>query len=299
MKIIRQKFKDAYFDKSPVVINKVNPGKDIYFFNAYSFISEVSSQISFGLNDADAVKLSDIGDAGLVTSVVGEIKFTTNEMKQEYVRNGKKKCQRMREGLFSDGTKTLKITVWADMIDDISENKLIQLVNISSKNYNEEISLSTIYSSTICYLTETLDVEFDVAEPASQEAVQGGTEVKVCCPTVESFRMEEIRLCKFCSNKVRILSGQGMYHCDICNRDMPTSVFERNPNCIRRTLLLDIINEHTAMVVKVYENVLKNHLGDNAYDDQMALKNYFFGLKKTDFFVNKGNIVSDMTEHID
>ena len=299
MKIIRQKFKDAFFDKTPVLINKVNPGKDIFFFNAYSFISDVSSQMCFGLNDADAVKLRDITDAGLVTSVVGELKFIANETKQEYLRGGNKKSQRMREALFSDGTKTLKLTLWADMIDDVSESQLIQLVNISSKNYGEEISLSTLYSTTLCYLTESLDIEFDEVDTESQESVQGGTEVKVCCPTVESFRIEEIRLCKFCSNKVRLLSGQGMYHCDVCNRDMPTAVFRSNPDCVRRTVLLDIVNEHTAMVEKLYEKALKENLGDNAYDDELALKNYFFSLRKTDFLVTKGNIVSDLIEHED
>ena len=47
MKLIRQKFNDAFHDKLPISINKIVAGKDIYFFNAYSDITESNEQVQF------------------------------------------------------------------------------------------------------------------------------------------------------------------------------------------------------------------------------------------------------------
>lgn len=139
MKIIRQKFIDIFHDKTPFRISKVVPGKDVFFFNAYSFIDTLYDHISFDLNDADAVPLVNIQDEGLVTSIVGEIQFTGPEILQSYFKDGRNRQDRMREGIFSDGTKTVQITVWSDMLDMIKENELIQISSSSSRIFNEEV----------------------------------------------------------------------------------------------------------------------------------------------------------------
>jgi len=67
----------------------------------------------------------------------------------------------MREAVISDGSRTLKLTIWGFLIDIIKDNALLQLVIVSSRIYNEELVLTTNYSSSVVYLTETMEIEFD------------------------------------------------------------------------------------------------------------------------------------------
>ena len=62
MKIIRQRILDAFHNRTPIIVSKVNPSlkKDVYYFNAYSFIDDVSEMLTFDINDADAVSLADV-----------------------------------------------------------------------------------------------------------------------------------------------------------------------------------------------------------------------------------------------
>lgn len=105
MRLVRQKFTDAFHDKIPISVNKVVAGKDVHFFNAYSHIGDVSEQLEFSLNDADAVKLCDINDEGLVRSVICQVKFIAAAVDVSYFKDGKNRVDRMREGLMSDGTQ--------------------------------------------------------------------------------------------------------------------------------------------------------------------------------------------------
>ena len=125
MKIIRQKILDAFYDKVPISASKVSPGKDVFYLNAYSFVNDVSVKLEFDLNDADAVNLSDVQDEGLVLSVVGEIRFTADETQKSYFRNGRNRTERMREAVISDGSRTLKLTIWGFLIDLIKDNTLL------------------------------------------------------------------------------------------------------------------------------------------------------------------------------
>ena len=62
MKIIRQRILDAFHNRTPIIVSKVNPSlkKDVYYFNAYSFIDDVSEMLTFDINDADAVSQADV-----------------------------------------------------------------------------------------------------------------------------------------------------------------------------------------------------------------------------------------------
>ena len=55
--MIRQKFIDAFHDKLQMQINKIIPGKDVFFFNAYSYISISNKPLQFDINNADAARL--------------------------------------------------------------------------------------------------------------------------------------------------------------------------------------------------------------------------------------------------
>lgn len=108
--VVRQKILDVFHDKTPISASKVSPGKDVYY---------------------------DVQDEGLVLSIVGEIRFLRDETQKSYFRNGRHKTERMREAVISDGSRTLKLTIWGFLIDLIKDNILLQLVNVSSKYFNE------------------------------------------------------------------------------------------------------------------------------------------------------------------
>ena len=168
------------------------PGSEILFFNSYSTIEE--SEMTIDLNVADATKLSEINDSGLLLSIVGE-----QPIMQTYIKNNKRRTDKMLEALISDGTRTLPITFWADLIDVVPQNTIIQLCNLSSRVFNEDIVLTTNFSSSICFLTETLAVEFE-EQPCSSQQVK--TDETVCCQFFESLKLESFLTCRFCKKRL-------------------------------------------------------------------------------------------------
>jgi len=86
-------------------------GKNVFYFNAYAQIYDINEQSTFSLNEADAVKLCDINDEGVVNSIICKIMFTSEASDVSYYKDGKNRTDRMREGVISDGSRTVKITV--------------------------------------------------------------------------------------------------------------------------------------------------------------------------------------------
>jgi len=131
------------------------------------------------------------------------VKFIAAAVDVSYFKDGKNRVDRMREGLMSDGTRTVKITIWGDMIDMLKEDYLIQICNVSSRIYIEELVITTHFSSSICYLTETLNIEFDEAITSKLQSV--GTsqpdDFVVCCPKIESIKINTHHNCKVCRKK--------------------------------------------------------------------------------------------------
>ena len=107
----------------------------------------------------------------------------------------------MRECLISDGTRTVRLTLWGDLVELVKENHLIQICNASSRIYFEELVITTNYSTSICYLTEQLEVAFDEMESLNDDS--SGNDC-VCCPRVESVRIDSFLCCKVCSKKLTI-----------------------------------------------------------------------------------------------
>lgn len=298
IKIIRQKILDAFHDKTPILLAKLVPGKDLFFFNAYSVISPASDAIGFDLNDADAVRLADIDDDGLVTSVVGQIKFTSEETCQVYTKQGKNRQDRMREGIFSDGTRTLKITIWADLLEIVKEFQLIQIANASTKTFNEELVLTTNYSTIICFLTEALDVQFDESVAQKDSTATPPKEMIVCCPVIESIVVKTFLQCKICKGKVDIRPGTGLATCTNvhCGRDFSVTHLKQQPNCCQICVVLDMRNEYVALTVTAYREVLEEYFGEEIADE-VKLRSDLLNLTDVDFVITKGQKVSKMTMH--
>lgn len=296
MKIVRQKILDAFHDKTPISASKVNASrkKDVYYFNAYSFINDVPEMLTFNINDADAVNLSDIQDEGLVLSIVGEIRFSANETQKSYFKNGKFKSERMREAVISDGTRTVKPTIWGFLIDIIKDNTLLQLINVSSRIFNEEIVLTTNYSSSVVYLTETMEIEFDPLVYNSEYVnEEHSEEFRLCCPSIKGIKINSFSSCNNCKSRLTVKPGTGLSACTKCNRDFLTA----NQNNYK-LVKIDLVKFEEKMTATVYEDVLKEFFKSDlpGNDDELRVK--LLNLNKVDFdILHKQFKVKAMLHH--
>ena len=295
MKIIRQKLLDAFYDKTPISASKVAPGKDVFYFNAYSFVNDISEKLSFDLNDADAVKLSDINDEGLVISVVGEIRFITEETQKTFFRNGRNKTERMREAVISDGSRTVKLTVWGFLIDLIKDNTFLQLVNISSRNYNEEIVLTTTYSSSVVYLTESLEIEFDHSVFDDNQVHVQTESFKLCCPSIGGIKLESFFSCNVCKSKLIVNSGTGLCTCTTCKRDYLTSSVN---DSLKKLAKVDVITDELSITVTIYHEIMEDFFEKDPPKDENDLRVKLLNMKNVDFEINrKKHTVKKMIRH--
>jgi len=293
MKIVRQKILDAFHDKTPISASKVSPGKDVHYFNAYSSINDVSEKLEFYIDDSDAVNLSDVQDEGLVLSVVGKIRFLGDEIQKSYFRNGRNKTDRMREAVISDGSRTLKLTIWGFLIDIIKDNALLQLVNVSSRIYNEELVLTTNYSSSVVYLTETMEIEFDpLVYNADQVTVQS-TEFRMCCPSIGGIKIESFLSCNICKSRLTVNPGTGLSTCVKCKRDFLTGCQNS-----RKLVRVDLVKSEETITVTIYEELLKEFFESDPPHDDNELRVKLLNLKNVDFdIVQKRFKVKAMLYH--
>jgi len=295
MKSIRQQFLDFFHNKEPIIVSKVMPGKEVYFFNAYSFVHVSNKPITFNLNDSEAVELEAIDDAGLVTSVVGKIQFTTETVLHSYVKDGKSRSDKMREGILSDGTRTLKITVWGDLIEMIKENQLLQLCNLTSKEFDQKIVLTTNFSTCICFLTKDIDILHDTDVATESVQIKDRT-IDICCPKVLSIRVHSFFSCKSCRARLDTAAGSGLAHCPKCQRDYCIDEVEKDKMCSQLLATMVIEKQDgTITSVTAFGDILQTICD---ISDIQNLKLKLLKLKNTDIIVDiRKMIVTKFQEH--
>ena len=87
-------------------------------------------------------------------SVAG--KYISETVNRSY-KDGKHRSDKMRSALISDGSKIMELTVWSDIIYLIKSDTMLQLVNLSSRSYSQQLVLSTNFGTSLCYLTSNSD----------------------------------------------------------------------------------------------------------------------------------------------
>lgn len=300
MKSLRQQILDFFHNKEPVCFSKVLPGKEIFFFNAYSAVMAQSHPLNFNINDAEAVKMEAINDQGLVLSVVGKIKFDSDTVLQTYMKEGKQRTDKMREGLFSDNSRTLKMTIWGDLIDLIKENHLLQICNLSSREYNEKIVMTTNFSTCVCYLTDDMEIWHDTGV-ATEDTSSRNSSMIICCPKISSIKLSSFKSCKYCRSRLEIVPGSGLASCPKCKRDFTVEAVESDPlnSQLVANLEVETSNESvTSVMVTIFGQVLKEYFED--VTDLPKLKLQLLQLSGVDLVVDKSRfIVQKMKKHGD
>lgn len=175
----------------------------ICHINAYSSISIATNPIEFSINDCDPVALADVDDVGFVNSVVCKVKFMSETMDKTYFKDGKHRTDKMKAELISDESNTLVLTIWFEMFDLIKEDNVLQLVNLSARNFNEKMVLTTNFSTAVCFLTITKNISINesVYQP---DASQTDDEVELQSPIYESLKLDEYLASKVCKGKITI-----------------------------------------------------------------------------------------------
>lgn len=94
----------------------------------------------------------------------------------------------------------------SSLIEIIRENALIQFTCTSTKVYKEEFSISTNYSTRVFYLSQSQAVHFDESLSAAS-FVTPPTDILVCCPRIESLKVNKHYICKNCTKKLQVIAG--------------------------------------------------------------------------------------------
>jgi len=76
-------------------------------------------------------------------------------------------------------------------------------VNLSSRIFNEDLVLTTNFSSAVCFLTEDITVTFpERIQTTDVERIN-----EICCPTVISVKVDSFLSCFICRKKAEIMTG--------------------------------------------------------------------------------------------
>ena len=254
--------------------------------------------LDFSINDAEAIRLIDIDDEGNVLSVVGKVKFTKDvEFKSYYTKSGQAKTEKMREGLFSDGTKTVKITFWAELVDLIKEQEMIQLYSATSKLYNEQIELSTNFSTSVCFLTEDLNVNMDIEH---EEKDEDDHSQSMTCKRVIAVKIEEFHNCLFCKKKkLEPSSSIGMFMCPQCKREFIADFVNTSSTTMVCNLDIQPSNGDDLKCFTLFDQQISEIFGQMK-ENASLLKNHILSLKNftIEFDSRKKNILTIFTEDL-
>ncbi|XP_057295527.1 uncharacterized protein LOC130623986 [Hydractinia symbiolongicarpus] len=169
---------------------------------------------------------------------------------------------------------------------------------IDDLTFNEELVLTTNYSTIICFLTEALDVQFDESVAQKDSTATPPKEMIVCCPIIESIVVKTFLQCKICKGKVDIRPGTGLATCTNvhCGRDFSVTHLKQQPNCCQICVVLDMRNKYVALTVTAYREVLEEYFSEEIADE-VKLRSDLLNLTDVDFVITKGQKVSKMTMH--
>lgn len=293
LKSTRNQFVDHMRDYCPVTLNKVVKGRDAHFYNSYSSVTPATS-VDFDINDADAIPLEQLGNEGLVLSIVGKLKLTSNVVHQTFFKDGKNRMEKMREALISDGTRSLKITFWGDYVDIMKEDILIQITNANTKLFHDDIVLGTTYSTGVCFLST--DIKADFPEVESTPRDEQPNSMFLCCPTIESIISDTFIMCRKCSKKIKLNPGTGIFSCSNCKREFLVKSLTDDPNTHQIVISFDLKTNTIACTATAFSDVLAD-FGLVVNQELPKLKSQILNLKHVDFTINKTNMIIEKMEN--
>jgi len=256
---VRTTVMDFFHNKEPVKFVNVLPGKEVFFYNVYSEVQSCNNSLDFHINDTDGTLLTDINDIGLVLSVVGKVKYTADTEVKRYMKNGRQRQDRMRRCVISDGTRSMQLTLWEEMIDVMREDTLIQFYCLSSKEYALETVLTSNFSSCVCYLTEDREITHDDALLKATVETADDTHLLIHDPKISSVKVNTFYSCKSCRCKLIIESGsEALCSNPRCKKGYSLDGIESMRN---RSAQIEVEVGNSLIMVTAFTDVLSQFFG--------------------------------------
>ena len=213
----RNLFQEKCELKSPVKLTGLScpPKSNTVFFNTNTGSRLCDAEhINFKHEEKKAVSvivLAEVNRNDLI-EIIGQIKWL-DEVRDVLV-GAKKTPKTVRDGLLAaDKTGAIKISVWSDLVEQISEGKTYKLTSIAIQEYFG-MKLTTTSGTIISSEEEAIEIDWSEHNVAP-------TTVKLRCPDIETVSVNSFLQCINieCRKKVVPFAGELKVSCsNACRR---------------------------------------------------------------------------------
>ena len=202
--------------KTPVLLESVSTAKSgMVFFNSNigSRISDYQ-QIPFKYENDEIKTVEQCHQlpTKTIVDVIGNLKWT-DDTREVMCGLNKDQKRKVRDAVLADETKSIPVSIWNELIDQIDPNITYHFKNLVSEDFN-----GTRLSSTAC--TELLQSE---KKHINWKDFNTAMLKSICFPTMLSIRFNRYFNCLKCGKKVIPHAGENRVRCtaDKCGMLMP------------------------------------------------------------------------------
>ena len=285
----RNLFQEKCELKSPVKLTGLScpPKSNTVFFNTNTGSRLCDAEhINFKYEEKKAISVIDLAEVNRndLIEIVGQIKWL-DEVRDVLV-GAKKTPKTVRDGLLVDKTGAIKISVWSDLVEQISEGKTYKLTSVAIQEYFG-IKLTTTSGTVISSEEEAIEIDWSAHNVAP-------TTVKLCCPDIETVSVNSFLQCINieCRKKVVQFAGELKVSCNACRRKMLIKKCPKNFNI--ELILSDA--EKKQHTVTIFPTVVQKVIDIKDKEDD-EIEDLLLMAENIDFVVNKRKVVILMTNH--
>ena len=221
-------------------------------------------------------------------NIVGSIKWLEEG---RVVLCGPNKTQRcVRTGVIADSTGCVKISIWGDLINEVTEDNTVEVTSVKLENfYGPRLSSST--SSTITNTVEQITINWEKHDISPMTSI-------LSCPEIESVKIHSYLQCVNidCRKKVSPFPGDRAVVCQAaaCKRKMLVK------RCKQSFTVEILVSNHedtaSQYLLTVFPQVLRTVIRTEGKTDD-EIEDEILNLENIDFTFNKKKVVLSMTQH--
>ena len=269
--------------RNPVKLVHIKDSENgIAFFNSNMGSKvEAVETLPFCFARNEPLNISEIHDGvhGGNFSVKGKLRWQQEE--REVFAGGKKVIRRVRDGIIADASGHTLISVWGDLLDQITEDSAFELTNVVTQEFHG-LKLCTTMDTQFKVVPDDFVVDWqEVIEPLE----------KVCCPTITSVKVSKYCVCVNldCRRKVMPYPGETTVTCHGCRRKMLLS------RCNEYACEVSFVDANQIKtIVTIFPKVLTEYFG---VIDADSVEGKILTLSNTDIEYNQRNVATKMISH--
>jgi len=278
----RTLFTEKSESSSPVKMANLSSAGKMTFFNSNlgSRIIEYPN-IDFKYQKKETHTVADVKMMGQnqIVNLTGNIEWL-EETRTVYCGKNKSVPRLVRTGLLADDTGSIKISVWQQLINDISEDTTLNCYDLTTESYNG-VRLATIPTTKFSVAKE-VDViytdwkEYDIAPQVT----------KICCPFIDTVKVDTIHQCINidCKKKVTFFPGENTVTCNNCKRKM---LVKRCTNSMVAEMTLTDKDDETKHYQITMFNIVLSKMVKTAEQSNDQIVDAILFEENWDFTINK------------